>query len=162
MPFLCVAALHDSVRALSALLAGGANPSMADDEGLTAAHVAATFGHTACLRRLVAAGAQLEARTSSGSTPLMLAVQLNQTEACQLLISAGASVVAREPPLRRSQLHWASHNGSVVIIDSLVAAGAELDARSSDGRTPLSAAAGATLKLWPPCWLTAQTRMLWA
>ena len=133
-PVLCVAAQCGSMRALRALLAGGAHPDSADVVGLSAAHFAAGCGHTTCLRLLVETGAPLEARASDGSTPLIFAAHKGHAEACQLLLSAGASADVCMPR-QDTPLHAAAEKGHATVINVLAAAGAELDARNNDGRT---------------------------
>jgi len=94
-PVLCIAAQGGSERVLKALLDGGANPTLADKEGWTAAHVAASSGHTACLRLLIDAGAELGALIAFANTPLHCAAQAGHAECCALLLASGSNANAR-------------------------------------------------------------------
>lgn len=49
----------------------GANPVLADAEGLACIHVAAEFGHTAVIAYFIAKGVDLNAQDANGLTPLM-------------------------------------------------------------------------------------------
>ncbi len=51
------------------LLTGGARPDVADPEGSTPLHVAATRAHVGNIEALLRAGADREARTKAGETP---------------------------------------------------------------------------------------------
>lgn len=76
-------------RAVTALIAAGADPHVEGASGLSAAHVAAQYGHLACLKQLARLGGFEKhpagafalfsaARASDGATPLMLAAAENQ------------------------------------------------------------------------------------
>jgi len=101
-PVLCIAAEHGSERALKALQDGRANHALANKKGITAAHKAAYYGHTACLRLLIDAGAQLEAKADAEFTPLHLAAQKGHAECCSLPFCNGR---------RRQRTHdlWRRH-----------------------------------------------------
>lgn len=68
------AALVDDVDAVSALLAGGVDPDIADRGGDTALHFAAQEGAAGAAARLLDAGARVDPVNSYGNTPLFTAV----------------------------------------------------------------------------------------
>jgi len=66
--------LVDDVEAVSALLAAGVGPDIADRGGDTALHFAAQEGAARAAARLLEAGAQVDPVNSYGNTPLFTAV----------------------------------------------------------------------------------------
>ena len=73
-----------------------------------------------------------------GSTPLMHAAYAGSIELMRTLLAAGAEVKARNDR-KASALHWAVADASKVKL--LIASGAELDAKTVEGRTSLYLAA---------------------
>ena len=71
-PAILHAALFGSKRALKALLTGGANVELKNDDGNSALHAAAVKGEVACLELLLSAGAELEVRHISRASLIML------------------------------------------------------------------------------------------
>ena len=67
------AAAEGDVAELHALLTCGAEIDCADEEGLTALHLAAEFGRHEAVQLLVELGADLEACDDTGQTPLVRA-----------------------------------------------------------------------------------------
>lgn len=61
-----------------------------DDEGWTALHWAALYGHAECAGFLIAHGAPLDAVSKKNETPLMIAAESRQKSAFAVLLSAGA------------------------------------------------------------------------
>jgi ankyrin repeat protein len=82
------------------LMESGANVRLADQDGGTALHAAASADDNRALvdvvRELVRRGAVIDARTSSGVTPLQLAVWHKRFEVAKVLVTAGASLDARD------------------------------------------------------------------
>jgi hypothetical protein len=79
-----------SAAAMRAMLAAGADPFIASDEGVTMLHVAAHFdlGVTAALLR---AGLPLESSNNYGWTPLMTAAHAGNAGVVERLLGAGAN-----------------------------------------------------------------------
>jgi hypothetical protein len=73
-PAIWHASLFGSKRALKALLAGGANVELKNDNGNSALHVAAEIGEVACLELLLSAGAELEVRHILRASVIMFRV----------------------------------------------------------------------------------------
>lgn len=81
-----------------------------------------------------------------GKTPLMAAVQADQLESVVWLLTHGARVTATTQDAddfshprhgRRTALHYAAANAGLPIINALLKAGADPDAKDSKGLTPL-------------------------
>ena len=73
-----------------------AEVNAATEDGVTALHAAALFGHIKCCGVLIAAGASLDVETKHGITPLMLAQREHPSNAAMLELLSGR--VAEHPP----------------------------------------------------------------
>ena len=108
------AAMATDVAAMKILLAGGANPKIASDEGVTPLMVAAGLGW----------GANASRTVPNGWLP---AVQFLVTE-------TGADVNAKDS-FNYPALHGAAYRGDNDVTKYLVSKGAKLDVRSKSGQT---------------------------
>jgi ankyrin repeat protein len=107
---------------ISALLDGGADVSVSDDQGRTCLSVA----HTAqCVRLLIDAGANPKVADANGRTPLHYALQFDP-EALRILISAGADVNKRDNGGKTALLSWMEREGNPDGIRLLLDAGADI------------------------------------
>lgn len=73
------------------LLAKGANPNLADRNGVTALQLAVNLGWVEGVEQLVKAGAQIDLNNSAGETPLISAVHRRDTAMVRALLKAGAN-----------------------------------------------------------------------
>ena len=91
------------------------------------------------VKELIDAGADVNAHNEWGLTPVMLAAQYNHCVAVlNALIAAGADINEAEPKYRSNALHLAANSSkNPKIIDALLAAGANIDARNYLGETAL-------------------------
>ena len=91
------------------------------------------------IKELVDAGADVNAHNEWGLTPVMLASQYNHCVAVlNALIAAGADINEAEPKYRSNALHLAANSSkNPKIIEALLAAGANIDARNYLGETAL-------------------------
>ena len=80
LPLIALGAGCGASTALKALLVGGANIELADDNGQTALIWAAKKGQLSCLQLLLDGGANVNAQDCLGHTPLMTAVAFKQVE----------------------------------------------------------------------------------
>lgn len=136
---LYCAVLEGSVEKVKALFAEGTAQKMvnqATENGWTPVHVAAALDFREILSLLIAAGGNVNPNTSAGNfTPLHWAAGLMKDgQAAALLIKAGADVKAKRDEDDYTPLHLAQTEGAVNI---LLDAGADIEARSKDGWTPL-------------------------
>jgi ankyrin repeat protein len=107
---------------ISALLDGGADVSVFDDQGRTCLSVA----HTAqCVRLLIDAGANPKIVDANGRTPLHDALVFD-TEALTVLISAGVDVNKRDNDGKTALLSWMERGGNPDGIRLLLDAGADV------------------------------------
>lgn len=90
------AARRGESNRIKSLLSQGANPSLSDQYGLTALHVAALKGHKEVVELLLDIQGRyrvdIECRDGEGQTPLHLAVEGGNPETVELMISRGADI----------------------------------------------------------------------
>uniref|UniRef100_A0A8C8H1Z0 Tumor protein p53 binding protein, 2b n=1 Tax=Oncorhynchus tshawytscha TaxID=74940 RepID=A0A8C8H1Z0_ONCTS len=70
------------------------DPSLPNDEGITALHNAVCAGHTEIVKFLVQFGVNANAADSDGWTPLHCAASCNNVQVCKFLVESGAAVFA--------------------------------------------------------------------
>lgn len=137
--FLLAAAL-DNLREVDLQLQAGADPNRRDAHGNGALHLAAREEAARVLERLLEHPAlQVDLRNAAGETPLMLAALRGRLDFVQRLVARGARI-------RQSgwtALHYAcSGPDQGVVAAWLIGQGADLNAASPNGTTPLMMAAG--------------------
>jgi ankyrin repeat protein len=94
----------------------------------------------AILKLLLWAGCELDEQSRYGNTPLHLAVSARIAKA---LIQGGADIESRRSSLEycfrngHTPLHEHAFEGNIEIVEILIQAGANINARSHDGKTPL-------------------------
>jgi hypothetical protein len=78
---------------------------------------------------------------ATGTTQLMRAANAGDVARVRELVCAGAALDAADSSARWAALHWASVQGHAPVVAALLEAGADADARSALGWTPLMVAA---------------------
>lgn len=129
------------------LIARGADPkAVVTTSQWTPLHLAVRHGHAELVKRLTELGAELEAKTSDGSTPLLIAAPYGQLEVMSALIEMGAdsNAVASDGSTTLHLLIKYHHHRSGdhkscdrLVLQKLIEAGADLEARCDFGCTPL-------------------------
>ena len=115
------------------LLNAGANANAVNRYGVTALSLAASTGNLAALDLLLKAGADprsAEASLPDSQTLLMLAARTGSVEILKRLIERGGNVNAVERRDGTSAVMWAAIGNHADAVNTLAAAGADLDARS--------------------------------
>ena len=130
--------------AVRSLLAEGADPNVAQGDGLTALHLAAQAGNLEIAELLLAGGAKVEAQTRIGGyTPLHLASQGAHGAVVSVLLAAGGNAGAVTTTTGVTPLHLAAKamDGEDAV-KALLEHGAPVNAQeSSAGQTALMFAA---------------------
>jgi ankyrin repeat protein len=101
---------------------------------------AAVQDSTELVEMLLARGANPDLGTSNGSTPLQFAAISQKASAPQiadLLVTHGARIEAPYPFTAQRPLQMAAYSGNLDIVRLLIAQGASVDARDTNGFTPL-------------------------
>ena len=123
--------------AVKALLAAGADVHTRDDLGRTPLHYAAEQGYGRIVPVLLAAGADPQAKDKQGATPVDLAQRRGLTGIVKLLTgaSAGAAGQAGQAGTGKlgRELMAAATRGDLGAVKSLLAQGADVTYRDSDG-----------------------------
>ena len=137
------AAKRGDLEGVRTLVRQGADVNVAQGDGMTALHWAATHGDVEMAKVLIYAGAGVNARTRLGAyTPLHVASQEGQGPIATVLLGAGADANALTTMGGVSALHFAAASGDVESVTALIEAGARLDlAEQQWGHTPLIFAA---------------------
>lgn len=131
---LVLAAEFNDPRSIARLLAVGLDPNLPDGRGRTAIFTALSEGASAAVEALLASP-QLDPNlaNASGETPLMLAAIRGNLVAARALVKRGAAV--NRPGW--SPLHYAASGPDGGVTAFLLTQGAEVNARSPNGTTPL-------------------------
>ncbi|MCE9595761.1 MAG: ankyrin repeat domain-containing protein [Planctomycetes bacterium] len=139
---LLLAAGHaDGLGALKLLLEHGAKVGVEAQDGTTAAIAAALGGDRDKLALLLAAGAVLDPKGPAELTALSAATMQGDVVTARWLLDHGAAVDSPALGENGTPLAWAVLDGRTEIVELLLARGAKVDPRDSDGLTPLMWAA---------------------
>lgn len=136
---LVLAAELDDGRAVSQMVAAGVDPNALDARGRNALAIAIKEDSDKAVKSLLAAPTlALNARSKSGETPLMLAAIKGRLDWVQAMVKRGASINQEG----WTPLHYACSGPDNGVAAWLISQGAEINARSPNGSTPLMLAAG--------------------
>ncbi|MGX5844359.1 ankyrin repeat domain-containing protein [Mesorhizobium sp. ArgA1] len=134
------AAIHDAakkgdVAAVAAALDSGVGVDESDGSG-TPLYLAVRAGHLAVAKLLIERGADVNAAPTPALGPaLMPALAKRRIDLIKLLLDAGAN--PNSPRNRENAIHIAVTAGCLDCVKALVEAGADVNARTKDGKTPL-------------------------
>jgi ankyrin repeat protein len=124
-------AAHSGDFALvQALLKAHAKVDVSNTYGANAMLQAAQFGDVRIIEALLKAGANVESPNPDGETALMLVARAGNVEAGKLLLKHGANVNAQENFRRQTPLIWAAAESQPELVRLLIAAHADVNARS--------------------------------
>ena len=151
------AAQHGAVATLRLLLESGRSPDPLGGLDRTPLHYLCRYventtrHHAACFELLRDAGANLEATDELGYTPLHCAVSSGSVQMVSLLVQSGVHVDATSNNQGATALHLAARTDSRAnCIEVLLAAGADINVRSTSGMTPFDMALmSGSRRMWP-------------
>lgn len=152
---LHVAARERDSEMISFLLDKGANPNALDRDGWTPVLHAAFRNHVPSIEALSKGGADLERTAPDGSTPLSVAILESKFFAANTLMDLGAKtdapagaerltplmLIASQPLAKGRAARFNQGMSSVDIGRRLIKSGADVNAKSAKGVTPLMIAA---------------------
>lgn len=126
---LVLSATKGQINIVNLLLHCKVNVEFEDDGGYPALGWAASKGHMKIVQLLLDAGANIDTqgRWQQDDTPLISAVRSGHHEVVQVLLDRGA-VTEVSGVLQRTALHWAAARGLGDIAESLIRAGAKIQA----------------------------------
>ncbi len=131
------AVYHDDREVAELLVRAGARVQTANRYGVTPLSLASTNGNAALIELLVKAGADPNAALPGGETPLMTAARTGSLPSVKALLSHGALVDGKEEGRGQTALMWAAAEGHAAVVQMLIAAKADVQARLPSGFTPL-------------------------
>jgi ankyrin repeat protein len=120
-------------QVVDALIAAGADPNAAMNNGATAAAIAAELGQARMLALLASNGADVASPRADGVTPLMIAVSHEHADAVTALLAAHAPADAVAPRSGATALLMAAERGREDISSELIRHGATINAAAKDG-----------------------------
>jgi len=139
------AAIEGHTEVAKLLLAKGANVNAGAEGGWTPLRAAVFHNYVEVAELLIAKGADVNAKDEHGMTPLYFAADLAIMHAEQyregmieLLLAEGADANTERGESGLTPLHRAAEFGRIEVAKLLIAGGAYVNARTKDGRTPLS------------------------
>lgn len=141
----------DANEKVRLLLASGAAPDVADEEGRAPLYFAVKAMNRDFALRLIEKGASVDRVAKDGLTPLLLAtrsfhdhfVSPEDYAAIVALLAAKTTAPDARDSLGMTPLMWAAASDVPAAVESLLGRPADLNARAKDGRTALMWAASA-------------------
>jgi type II secretory pathway predicted ATPase ExeA len=127
---------YGDLKAVQALLLGGASLEARDPAGFTPLMLAVIHGHPAIVNALIAGGGRVNVQNRAGLTPLMLAAINNHSGMLRALIDHGADVNARTLA-GWTPLTYGAWRGHANIVRILLARGADPNVTDREGWTIL-------------------------
>lgn len=137
---LAWAAHWDDMETADLLIRAGANVNAANSYGVTPLSLACTNESTAMVEKLLNAGANPNG-APTGTPVLMTAARTGNVGTVKLLLAKGADVNAKESARSQTALMWAVAEKHPEVARLLIDHGADIQAHSTSGFTPLLFAA---------------------
>lgn len=133
---------NGDMEAIEELLGKGVSPEVVNAAGAAPMLAAAYMSHPEVVDRLLKAGASVNHRSKTGQTALMSAItapsawiEERASKTFRMILDAGASLTDTDAA-GNTPLHMAAFGGHVEKTRILVAKGADVKARNTNGKTP--------------------------
>jgi ankyrin repeat protein len=123
------------------LIRAGADANAANDFRMTPLSQACTNGSARFVELLLKARANPDTPIATGETPLMTCARTGSADAVAMLLAQGADVNGKEPTQNQTALMWAAAEQHPQVLQTLIAAHADLRAHTKRGFTALHFAA---------------------
>nr|XP_058942638.1 putative ankyrin repeat protein RF_0381 [Pocillopora verrucosa] len=135
---LIIAVKQNHIEIVKYLLQKGADISLTtEDKKRNALHIASQEGSVAVIEMLLSYDLRPDSRDGKGNTPLARAAACGHIEAVNCLLKHGADPLLKGQD-GRNLLHFAAQSGNVIIIETMLSKGFDIDARDETlGVTPL-------------------------
>ena len=131
------ASISGKIEVVKMLVKAGAGVRVTDTEGHTCLTLAAWSGHTETVKMLVKAGADLSATDNKGDTCLTIAACFGHTEIVRYLVGLPEVNVNHSGDEGFTALHWACQEDYRTMVEVLIDAGADIEAKDEEGYSPL-------------------------
>ncbi|KAK6105831.1 Ankyrin repeats (3 copies) family protein [Brugia pahangi] len=112
-----------------------------DENGRTALHLAAANGHLKLTQLLLTSKAFVNSKSKTGEAPLHLAAQNGHVKVVSVLVEHHGALLEAITLDNQTALHFAARYGQLAVAQTLLALGANPNARDDKGQTPLHLAA---------------------
>jgi ankyrin repeat protein len=147
-PLLHIAIAREMFQVVRELLRVGADPNVQDESGTTALHIVRSADSAWLIGELCLIGANPNIQDSNGWTPLHHNVVRDQPQLISALIAAGASPELTAGETQQRPLHYAINMQRMACAHALLAGGANANAPTFSGMTPLMSLATSGQEEW--------------
>ena len=130
-------ALNGNISDVKKRLNDGVDKDSQDEYGYTALIWASARGHEAVCELLITRGCNVDMQTKDGNTALMRASWAGHKAVCELLITRGCNLDMQDFYGGATALIYASSNGQIPVVISLIEAGCDYSHRDNEGKSAM-------------------------